>query len=87
MTGSSPADRLSPDDFRILDVESSTITGQTLKLVVLDPAPQGLDLTALQDRVVSRLASQPRATQRVDVSAAPPRWVEATEFDIRDHFR
>jgi diacylglycerol O-acyltransferase len=80
-------DRLSPDDVRILDVESASITGQTLKLVVLEPAADSLDLESLRARVLSRLASQPRATQRVDLSAAEPRWVAAADFDIRNHVR
>jgi diacylglycerol O-acyltransferase / wax synthase len=80
-------DRLSPDDVRILDVESAVITGQTLKLVVLDPATYPLDLESLQASVLSRIASQPRATQRVDTGGPQPRWVEATDFDIRDHVR
>ena len=80
-------DRLSPDDARILAVESATITGQTLKLVILDPAAEPLDLEALRARVSERLGSQPRATQRVDTSTPEPRWVEAAAFDIRDHVR
>jgi diacylglycerol O-acyltransferase / wax synthase len=80
-------DQLSPDDRRILDVESATITGQTLKLVVLDAGGDALDLDSLRARVVDRLPSQPRATQRVDMSTTPPRWVDADDFDIRDHVR
>ncbi len=80
-------DQLSPDDVRILDVESATITGQTLKLVVLEPASDPLDLDSLRARVLSRLATQPRATQCVDTTTAQPRWVPAAEFDVRDHVR
>jgi diacylglycerol O-acyltransferase / wax synthase len=80
-------DRLSPDDVRILDVESASITGQTLKLVVLEPAADALDLEFLRARVLSRLASQPRATQRVDLSTGDPRWAQAADFDIRNHVR
>lgn len=80
-------DRLSVDDARILGLESATITGHTLKLVVLEPGDGPLDLDALRAWVVERLVSQPRATQRVDVSGAEPRWVDATDFDIRAHVR
>lgn len=80
-------DRLSPDDLRILNVESATITGQTLKLVVLEPAADALDLEAVRAEVLGRLAGQPRATQRVDTSPTPPRWIEADDFDIRNHVR
>ncbi len=86
MVGDDP-DRLSPDDVRILNVESAAITGQTLKLVILDPATEALDLEALRASVVDRVARQPRATQRVDTSAAQPRWVEAADFAISDHVR
>jgi hypothetical protein len=80
-------DRLSPDDARILDVESAVITGQTLKLMILEPATDVLDVESLQARVLDRLGSQPRAAQRVDTSAVPPRWVRCADFDIRDHIR
>lgn len=80
-------DHLSPDDVRILDVESAVITGQTLKLVVLEAAADPLDLESLRTTVSSRIHSQPRATQRVDVSSAPPRWIESAGFDIGDHIR
>lgn len=81
------SDHLSPDDVRILDVESAVITGQTLKLVVLEAAAEPLDLESLRTSVSSRIRSQPRATQRVDVSSAPPRWIESADFDIGDHIR
>lgn len=81
------SDRLSSDDVRILDVESATVTGQTLKLVILEPATEALDLGALQARVLRRLPSQPRAVQRIDTSANPPRWTEADDFDIGYHVR
>ena len=80
-------DRLSVDDARILSLESPTITGHTLKLVVLEPAGSPLDVDALRADVAQRLSSQPRATQRVDVSGSEPRWVGATDFDIRSHVR
>jgi WS/DGAT/MGAT family acyltransferase len=79
-------DLLSPDDAHILNLESTAITGHTLKLVVLEPGPP-LDVDALRPAVAARLSSQPRATDRVDTSAADARWVEATDFDIDDHVR
>ena len=36
-------DRLSDDDARILGLESATITGHTLKLIVLEPGPDPLE--------------------------------------------
>ena len=80
-------DRLSPDDVRILDVESAVIAGQTLKLVILEPATDALDIESLRASVLKRITNQPRATQWVDASAAPPRWIQSADFDIRDHIR
>lgn len=80
-------DRLSVDDARILRLESATITGHTLKLVVLDPHPEPLDVGALQAAVAERLASQPRSRQRVDTSGPQPRWVDARDFAIGEHVR
>ena len=68
-------------------MESPTITGHTLKLVVLEPGSAAIDLEALRASVAARLATQPRATQRADTSGAQPRWVPAAEFDISDHVR
>lgn len=81
------ADRLSADDARILNLESAAITGHTLKLNVLEPGSGPLDVDALRAAVEARLSTQPRATQRVDTSGPEPRWVRATDFDIRDHVR
>ena len=81
------ADLLSPDDARILSMESPAITGHTLKLVVLEPGSAAIDLGALRAAVASRLAGEPRAMQRADTSGAQPRWVPAAEFDIKDHVR
>lgn len=61
--------------------------GHTLKLVVFEPGAGPLDIDALRTRVDDRLPSQPRARQRVDTSGDRPRWVDATDFDIRDHVR
>lgn len=80
-------DRLSSDDARILALESAAITGHTLKLIVLEPGSEPLDLDALRAAVGARLANQPRATERVDTSESEPRWVPATDFDITNHVR
>ena len=81
------ADRLSEDDGRILNLESASITGHTLKLMILEPGAGALDLETLQDAVAARLDSQPRATHRVDTSGAVSRWVPAEAFDIGQHIR
>ncbi|ULE31807.1 wax ester/triacylglycerol synthase domain-containing protein [Mycobacterium sp. IDR2000157661] len=80
-------DRLSADDARILNLESASIAGHTLKLVVLEPGDGALDIDALRASVSERLSGQPRATHRVDTTGAEPHWVSAADFDIRDHVR
>jgi WS/DGAT/MGAT family acyltransferase len=80
-------DRLSADDARILDVESTQIFGHTLKLMVLEPAEQSLNIDALRAAVSERVRDQPRAMQRVDTSGPYPTWVTAPDFDIGDHVR
>ena len=86
MATQDPAE-LSADDARILGLESTAVTGHTLKLLILEPGAQPLDLEALRSTVAQRLSAQPRAKQLVDTSASVPRWVEADAFDIRDHIR
>jgi hypothetical protein len=79
---------LSADDARILALESSVLTGHTLKLMILSPGV-GLDLDALRESVSTRLSDQPRARERVDTDGpdGTPRWVAAEHFDIADHVR
>jgi hypothetical protein len=81
------SDRLSEDDGRILSLESSSIAGHTLKLMILEPGAGALDVEALRAAVTERLDSQPRATHRVDTSGPEPRWVPAEAFDIEHHVR
>ena len=77
---------LSADDARILALESSVLTGHTLKLMILAPG-KPLDLEALRAAVGRRLGSEPRAVQRVEIGAGAPRWVTADGFDIASHVR
>lgn len=85
MTGTSP-DELSPDDARILGLESEAIAGHTLKLLVLAPGAEPLQIDELRDLVANRVAAEPRATQRVESSErGSPRWVEDDHFDITTH--
>ena len=84
MTG---PDRLSADDARILNLESAAVTGHTLKLVILTPDSDPVDVANLRSLVAQRLAAQPLATKRVDTTAAEPCWVAAEDFDIAEHVR
>ena len=87
MPPSDDPDRLSEDDGRILRLESASIAGHTLKLLILEPGGGALDVEALRAAVAERLDSVPRATHRVDTSGPEPRWVPAEAFDIRRHVR
>jgi diacylglycerol O-acyltransferase / wax synthase len=85
-------ERLSPDDARILRLESEAVAGHTLKLAIVEPGPGGqpLDLEQLRARVASRLDQLPRARRRLaptPLGIAPPAWVDDPEFDVRRHVR
>jgi diacylglycerol O-acyltransferase / wax synthase len=85
-------ERLSPDDTRILRLESDIIAGHTLKVVIVD-APEGGEgatLDLVRRRVQSRLAGMRRARQRLvptPLNVATPAWVDDARFDIRRHVR
>ncbi len=70
-------DRLSPDDARILALESDAIVGHTLKMIRLEPADSQLDLDRLRASVDARLEPGSRGRERVELSrtriGCPPR--------------
>jgi diacylglycerol O-acyltransferase len=85
-------ERLSPDDTRILRLESDVIAGHTLKMVLVDPPDDGepVTLDLVRRRVASRLAGHRRARQRLaptPMNLATPAWIDDTSFDIRHHVR
>ncbi len=83
-------ERLSADDAHILALESPAIAGHTLKALVLEPAPEPLDLEALRAAVDARLPAGSRGRQRVELGpdgAADARWVVDESFDIDAHVR
>jgi WS/DGAT/MGAT family acyltransferase len=84
--------RLSPDDARILRLESEAIAGHTLKLAILEPgsAAHSVSVERLRARVESRLEGLSRARQRLaptPLGIATPAWVDDEMFDIRNHVR
>ncbi len=81
-------EQLSPDDARVLALESDAIAGHTLKLIVLEPGGEPLDVEALRASVAQRLTSEPRGLQRVEVGDdGSAYWVTDEEFDVRAHVR
>ena len=79
-------DLLSADDARILGLESAAIAGHTLKLIVLEPAAEPLDLGRLRASVDSRLGARSRGRNRVDLGP-PASWVADDGFEIAAHVR
>jgi diacylglycerol O-acyltransferase / wax synthase len=84
-------DRLSPDDARILGLETAAIKGHTCKVIVVEPGPQGaLGVDAVRDRIATRVGLVPRFRQRVaptPLGIAPPAWVDDPDFDLDLHVR
>lgn len=76
---------LSPDDAAILALESEAIVGHTLKLCLLGPAREPLDLEALRASVGECLAAEPRGRMRVERAGGPPRWVPDEGFEVAAH--
>jgi diacylglycerol O-acyltransferase / wax synthase len=82
-------DRLSAEDAAILALESPTVAGHTCKLVLLGEG-HPVTVTALRDRVASRLDAAPRLRRRIaptPLGLAPPAWVDDTDFDLARHVR
>ncbi|MGH9272219.1 MAG: wax ester/triacylglycerol synthase domain-containing protein, partial [Ilumatobacteraceae bacterium] len=79
-------DELAADDAAILALENDSITGHTLKLVLLEPSAAPLDVDALRASISSRLGTQARARQLVATGADGKLcWVVDQEFDVAAH--
>ena len=82
-------ERMSPEDARILALETTAIAGHTCKVAVVEPGPDGpIDLDRLRAHVGARLDRVPRCRQRVvrtPLGIAPPAWVDDPDFDIARH--
>jgi hypothetical protein len=81
------SERLSPDDARILALESPAIAGHTLKLVTLEAGGEPLDLEALRAAVDARLREGSHGRDRVELDDEGARWVADDEFDVAAHVR
>ena len=78
--------RLSVDDAHILGVESATITGHTLKLIVLEPG--AVRSTSTRFGLRWRNGSEPsRARRSASIHLDRSRAGSSTDFDICDHVR
>jgi diacylglycerol O-acyltransferase / wax synthase len=83
-------DRLAFDDVEILRLESPSIAGHTLKLLLLEPSIEPLGLEELRGRIAGRLSRETRARQRIaftPLRLGPPAWVDDPDFDLARHVR
>ncbi len=87
MAASEVTTPLGPEDARILALESGTIRGHTLKVLVLDDAPGEAVVPALRAQLAERLARAPRWRQKLVSTAAGPAWQDDPQFDIERHVR
>jgi diacylglycerol O-acyltransferase / wax synthase len=77
--------RLSADDARLLDLESAAIAGHTMKVVVIGPGHDPLDVDRLRAHVDARLVPGSRGRERV--ALPEPHWVTDEAFDVAAHVR
>ena len=81
-------ERLSPEDSRILALESGAIVGHTCKVVIAERA--GDTVEYLRDRIGRRIGLALRCRQRIATTPfglGSPVWVDDPEFDPARHVR
>ena len=81
-------ERLSPEDSRILALESRWIVGHTCKVVIAERTGDGV--TYLRDRIARRIALAPSCRRRIVMtphSLDAPVWADDPNFDVRRHVR
>jgi WS/DGAT/MGAT family acyltransferase len=82
------AERLSPEDSRILALESKSIVGHTCKVVIAERAGDGVE--QLRDRIARRIALAPSFRRRIVTTPYrldAPVWADDPDFDVRRHVR
>ncbi|MGH3100253.1 MAG: wax ester/triacylglycerol synthase domain-containing protein, partial [Thermoleophilia bacterium] len=73
---------LSPEDARILALESGTIRGHTCKVIVIDGERSAEDF---RGQLRKRLGAVPSMQRRLDPTADPPAWVDDPGFSLDHH--
>jgi hypothetical protein len=73
---------LSPEDARILALESGTIRGHTCKVIVIGGERSTEDV---RRQLQKRLGAVPRMKRRLDPTADPPAWVDDPGFSLDHH--
>src|SRR5262245_10022651 len=82
------AERLSPEDSRILALESKSIVGHTCKVVIAERSGDGVEY--LRDRIARRIALAPSFRRRIVTTPYrldAPVWADDPDFDVRRHVR
>ena len=82
------AERLSPEDSRILALESNSIVGHTCKMIVAERTGDGVEV--LRDRISRRISLAPSFRRRIVVTPHrldAPLWADDPNFDVRRHVR
>jgi diacylglycerol O-acyltransferase / wax synthase len=82
------AERLSPEDSRILALESKSIVGHTCKVVIAERTGEAVE--HLRDRIACRIALAPSCRRRIVVTPYrldAPVWADDPDFDVRRHVR
>ncbi|HEX9416833.1 MAG TPA: wax ester/triacylglycerol synthase family O-acyltransferase [Gaiellaceae bacterium] len=80
--------RLTPEDARILALESGAIVGHTCKVVIADREDDTVE--RLREQIARRIALAPLCRRRIAPTPfhlAAPAWVDDPEFDVRHHVR
>ena len=82
------AEKLSPEDARILALESRSIVGHTCKVVIAERTGEGVEY--LRDRIARRIALAPTCRRRIVTTPYrldAPVWADDPDFDVRRHVR
>ena len=80
------AERLSPEDSRILALESKSIVGHTCKVVIAERTGDGVE--HLRDRIARRISLAPSCRRRIVTTPYrldAPVWADDPDFDVRRH--
>jgi WS/DGAT/MGAT family acyltransferase len=80
------AERLSPEDSRILALESKSVVGHTCKVVIADATGDGVEY--LRDRIARRISLAPGCRRRLVMTPGridAPVWADDPNFDVRRH--
>jgi len=82
------AERLSPEDSRIIALESKSVVGHTCKVVIAERTGDGVEY--LRDRIARRISLAPSFRRRIvptPYRLDAPVWADDPNFDVSRHVR